>query len=102
MLVSTAAGNVLYDGMATGALWRPWDPRNYLMTMLPGVSEKLRTGFADNDEHLREHIWFTLNQGSTPSCCSHMAAGQSSGSEHIERKGEQILFDAMRLHNETG
>jgi hypothetical protein len=92
----------LFDGFATGALWRPADVRNFDMRRLPGVARLLRVGYPANDEHLKEHVWTTYNQGNSPSCVCHMTAGLMSTNEHIERNGQQMLFDAMALHLETG
>jgi uncharacterized protein YkwD len=92
----------LHDGFGTGALWRPPDKRDYDMRLLPGVRHFLTVGYPESDEHLVEHDVYTYNQGASPSCVSHATAGVMTSNEHIERKGELLIFDAMGLHNETG
>src|SRR5688572_14103214 len=102
MLQVSNAGPTLTDGFATGAIWRPKDPRDFLMERLPGVREMLRVGYPDEDYHLEEYLWMTYNQGAVPSCVAHMTAQLMSGNEHKERRGERIVFNAAALHLETG
>src|SRR6266536_1588075 len=91
-----------YDGYSTGALYRPPDPRNFLMSCIPDVQAQLAVGYPDTDEHLREHCPHIYDQNGTPACTTHFTAGMMTCNEHIERKGETLIFDAMGLFNETG
>jgi|GEM_PF-2716827 len=86
----------------TGAIWQPDNPKNYLMGCMADVRAMLAAGYPDRDEHLTPHMQYTYSQGASPSCVWHAISGQQTGNEHIERKGELLIFDAMGMHNQTG
>jgi len=93
----------LHDGQfGTGMLWKPEDPKNYLMSRMADVQRQLLVGYPDRDETLTQHMQYTYNQGASPSCVWHAISGQQTGNEHIERKGETLIFDAMGMHLATG
>ena len=85
----------------TGALYRPEDPRNYDMRRLPGVGAILPSLPAE-DTHLAQYLGYTYDQGASPSCVWHAISGIQTGNEKIERRGEQLIFDAMAMHLATG
>jgi hypothetical protein len=91
-----------FDGYSTGAIYRAPDPRNYLMSCIPDVQAQLAVGYPDSDEHLKEHCAHIYDQNGTPACTTHFTAGMMTCNEHIERRGEVLVFDAMGLFNETG
>ena len=93
----------LFDGKyGTGAIYETPDPRNYRMECVADVQAQLVVGYPDSDEHLLEHVKHIYSQGASPSCVWHAISGQQTINEHIERRGELLIFDAMAMHNATG
>jgi hypothetical protein len=89
-------------GFGTGMLYRPEDPSNFNMQRLPGVTQAQIIGLPAEDTHLAQYLGYTYNQGSSPSCVWHTISGVMTGNEKIERKGQEIIYNAMEMHRRTG
>jgi uncharacterized protein YkwD len=103
MIVDPTQEPFLFEGQyATGALYRPPDPKNFPMGRMRDVQPRLGGNYPPNDERLKQHVVHIYNQMSDPACVSAWLAGLSTGNEHKERRGETILFDFLKLHLATG
>jgi len=84
----------------TGIKPRVPDPRDWNLAHDADVREQQRVGFPESLDNSKL-LTGTYNQGSTPSCVSHTAAGMSSGYE-MQENNRWVWFDGPRMHRDTG
>lgn len=78
------------------------DPRDWDMRRDPDIAHFLNVGFPDSADLLRHWKGPVLNQGAVPSCVSHALSHMQAIHQSIEEGGIARVFDAPRLHRETG